>query len=205
MDIKYVSQAGQDKWVCEFFKFKKEGYFLDVGAYDGVDLSNTYVLEKDLNWKGICCEANSFVFKKLIFNRSCECLQVAVSDYDGTGYFVNNEMYSYLTSHGNVPVTVKTMKTILKESNAPKVIDYFSLDVEGSEPQVLKEFPFDEYEMILITVEHNKYSTGDFNKNLIKDILINNNFILAKEDVATFANPTMPLEDWYINKKYVNE
>ena len=35
-NIKFHSQANQDKWVCEFFEYKKGGFFLDIGAHDGV-------------------------------------------------------------------------------------------------------------------------------------------------------------------------
>ena len=57
---------GQDKWVInEIFKHKKGGFFVDLAAADGVFQSNTYLLEKELNWKGICIEANPHLFKKL--------------------------------------------------------------------------------------------------------------------------------------------
>lgn len=203
MDMKYKSQCGQDEWVCEFFNFKKDGFFLDVGAYDGVDLSNTYLLETELNWNGICCEANKSVFDRLINSRKCECVNIAVSDFNGQGGFINNEMYGYLNPDSNNIVQVKTIDVILKELNAPKNIDYFSLDIEGSEPNVLSKFPFDEYDVILISVEHNKYSQGDVNKNKIKDILFNNNFEIFKEDIYRSDDELFrPLEDWYINKKY---
>ena len=52
MSVSY-SQLGQDVDVIEFYKYKKNGYFVDIGAYDGVDLSNTYVLETNFSWKVI--------------------------------------------------------------------------------------------------------------------------------------------------------
>jgi FkbM family methyltransferase len=204
MDMKYKSQCGQDEWICNFFNFKKNGFFLDIGAYDGVDLSNTYLLENELEWNGICCEANESVFDRLIKNRKCECLNVAVSDFDGYSGFVNNEMYGYLNPESSNMVRVKTIDMILEELKSPKIIDYLSLDIEGSEVNVLSKFPFDEYEVILITVEHNKYSQGDTNKNKIKEILYNNNFEIFKEDVYRSDDELFrPLEDWYINKKHI--
>ncbi len=48
------SQLGQNKAVLDFYKFKKDGFFVEVGATDGVEISNTYFLETEYNWKGIC-------------------------------------------------------------------------------------------------------------------------------------------------------
>jgi len=64
-----MSQAGQDLWVYgEVFNQKRNGYFLDVGAHDGVHLSNTYLLEKKYRWKGICVEGNPLTFTTLVKN-----------------------------------------------------------------------------------------------------------------------------------------
>ena len=59
------SQIGQDKRVLDFYQNKKNGYFVEVGANDGKRLSNTYLLEKDYNWKGICIEPVPSLLKKL--------------------------------------------------------------------------------------------------------------------------------------------
>ena len=70
--MKYYSQAGQDKWVDDFFKSKKDGYFLDIGAYDGIHLSNTYYLENELGWDGLCIDADADVYNNLDKNRNCK-------------------------------------------------------------------------------------------------------------------------------------
>ena len=61
----FQSQVGQDEWVVSFFSSKGDGYFLDIGAHNGVDLSNTYYLEKELQWNGICVEADPYIFEDL--------------------------------------------------------------------------------------------------------------------------------------------
>jgi hypothetical protein len=72
MNSNYKSQYGQDKWIAEeVFPELKGGYFVDLAAGDGIFLSNTYVLEKDLGWSGICIEPNTESFKKLKLNRNC--------------------------------------------------------------------------------------------------------------------------------------
>lgn len=202
--MEYLSQAGQDEWVCNFFKFKKGGYYLDIGAYDGKVISNTYLLETELGWDGICCEAHPGIYAKLITNRKCKCLNVAVSDFNGESRFDDTRDWSSsLANWGNITVPVKTIDVILKENNAPKIIDYLSLDVEGAEPNVLFKFPFREYEIIIATIEHNKYLIGNYNKEVIKNIMFQNGFDMYKEDVREKVENN-PLEDWFINKKYLH-
>ena len=55
--IEYESQCGQDKFLIQkVFKRKKRGYFVDVGAHDGIYISNTRAFEVGLDWTGICIE-----------------------------------------------------------------------------------------------------------------------------------------------------
>ena len=58
------SQLNQDLWVIDVLKHKKNGIFVDVGTFDGVNLSNTYILEKDY-------KANNVTFKKIQQSRKC--------------------------------------------------------------------------------------------------------------------------------------
>src|SRR5258706_11369284 len=59
----YYSQHSQDRFVDNFLLHgKRGGVFVDVGAYDGVALSNTYYFEKELGWQGICIEPNPMAF-----------------------------------------------------------------------------------------------------------------------------------------------
>ena len=79
---KFVSQIGQDKWVLEKKRFKKRGYFIDIGAADGLYLSNTYILEKKFGWKGICVEPANKI-KALRKNRRCIIETSCLSDKTG--------------------------------------------------------------------------------------------------------------------------
>ena len=47
----------------------------------------------------------------------------------------------------------RTLQSILDEVNAPRIIDYLSIDIEGAEIRVLKDFPFDKYIFLAITIE----------------------------------------------------
>ena len=49
----------------KIFKNKRDGFFLDIGANDGITLSNSYFFEKELGWKGICFEPLKNAFQKL--------------------------------------------------------------------------------------------------------------------------------------------
>ena len=51
----------------------------------------------------------------------------------------------------------RTVGSVLRDCVAPPVIDYWSLDTEGSELAILKSFPFDEYDVRVLTVEHNGF------------------------------------------------
>ena len=66
------SQFLQDKLVLNYYNNKNSGYFVDVGANDGIKFSNTINLEK-LGWNGICIDGNLDIFDKLKKNRNCIC------------------------------------------------------------------------------------------------------------------------------------
>lgn len=76
----YFSQLGQD-WVLDQFLFREmtRGTFIDVGAHNGVSLSNSWFLESSRNWHGVCIEPNPAVFPELVRNRKAICIQAAIS------------------------------------------------------------------------------------------------------------------------------
>jgi len=83
------SQVAQDLWVLEKLRYKTNGYFLDWGAWDGVHINNTYLLEKDYDWVGIYVEPNTEVFNQLIINRlMCYCENVVVYNKNGLVDFI---------------------------------------------------------------------------------------------------------------------
>lgn len=77
----YFSHHKQDKYVYEhYFPNKKDGFFVELGAYDGVTISNTLFFERYLGWKGICIEPMVEAFNKLIYNRNCICVNECISN-----------------------------------------------------------------------------------------------------------------------------
>lgn len=198
---RYYSQAGQDGWVIEMTDAKMEGFYIDLGAHNGVASSNTYCLDKVLNWKGICIEAHPEIFQHLVAARpNAINVNYAVSDYIGTCYFGNDQITRNPTDK---EIKCTTLYKLLKELNAPQFIDYLSIDIEGSEVPVLKKF-FEEndyYTIDLITAEHNLYCWGSKQKDEIYEILASNGYervvedALCKEQNPMFYN--QPYEDWY--------
>jgi FkbM family methyltransferase len=191
------SQIGQDKWVCDFFHSKKKGYFLDLGAFDGIQISNTYYLESVLNWTGICVEAGKTNFELLKKNRNCLCLNYALAGKNGKVSFKENWTVGKIEKGGELTDSI-TIKKLLSKFHVPKKIDYISLDIEGSEYEVLKLFPFNDYRVILWTIEHNSQFDNGKMKMQIRKLMTENNYFTVpdslKPDAAVF-------EDWFINNK----
>jgi FkbM family methyltransferase len=204
--MNYLSQAGQDKWVADFFHEKRNGYFVDIGAYDGLDISNTYVLEKEFGWTGVCIEPSIRMFKKLRNNRGCRLVNRAAYNRNEIVNFDDIGVSSLITGAGKHRVWANTMSAILIDVNAPLVIDYISLDTEGTEYEVLQGFPFDKYEVILWTVEHNicykDKQHFDLKRNIFS-ILTAHHYTRVQEDVLCNGDPQYPFEDWYVNNKYL--
>lgn len=196
--MEFKGQVGQDKWVCEKLNHKRNGYFMDIGAYDGIKLSNTYYLEKEMEWDGVCIEPAKGAFLKLMNNRSCLNIRSAVSNSDGYAEFLEEGMIGRLTEGADQTIKTQTLRTIINSFNLPRFVDYVSLDVEGSEYDVLLGFPFDLVDVSLWTIEHNSYLDGGVLKAKIKDIMLSNGYVIDREDILCGG---LAFEDWYVNKK----
>lgn len=173
LKAKSVSQLDQDLWVLEKTGYKRQGYFVEFGATDGVLLSNTWLLEKEFGWKGICAEPNPKFFAKLKTNRQCAVSEQCISGetgkqvefifadaFGGSQEYANEDMHAEKRAAYRATGQVATLTTIslndfLKYHGAPREIDYLSIDTEGSEFEILQAFPFDQWKIQLLTIEHN--------------------------------------------------
>ena len=195
----FYSQAGQDRWVVEYFNHKRGGWFLDVGANDGIHISNSYYLETVLGWDGVCVEADPSIFSMLERNRKCRCVNALVSDSSENLSFLQDGLSGRVCNGGNVSILSRTLRDILRDAGAPRVIDYMSLDIEGFESKALAGFPFDHHDVVVMTVEHNLYCGSSDNKDAIKSILLANGYVIHQENVV---HDGCMFEDWFVNARY---
>lgn len=190
------SQLDQDLNVTTFYNNKEYGFFIEIGASDGIELSNTYLLETKYKWKGICCEPIPNNFEKLVKNRTNSiCYSEAVYNQSGltlTFDIANNcDLLSGISEHidkhkssvdsNKTSIQVKTISLldVLKNANAPSFIEYMSLDTEGSEFEILKNFDFEKYVFGLIDVEHNYIEPR---RSEIKSLLLSKGYVYKGEN-----------------------
>jgi FkbM family methyltransferase len=178
-DHRYYSQQGEDYILWQLFKGKARGFFVDVGAFDGIHLSNTFSFEQ-AGWSGICIEPNPEFFELCKQNRKGSvCLQVAcVADKDlktvtfykeelgllsGTCGDRKEDVRSRYEKRGlnfagfeKIIVPAVTLDRVLEEYLPPgREIDFISIDVEGTELQVLKGFNLSRFNPRVLIVEAN--------------------------------------------------
>lgn len=173
-DSEYVGQNMQDAWILYETDHKHDGYFVDFGATDGLTINNTYMLEHEFRWKGIVAEPNPVWHADLKKHRDCdisldcvwtksgETLEFQLTDAPDLatikGFGTDDEHASKRKDAKTISVRTISLTDLLKSHNAPKVIDYLSIDTEGSEYDILLAFfkeSFDDYKIDYITIEHN--------------------------------------------------
>ncbi len=207
---KLYSQDNQDYIVYEnFFKGKKNGFFCDIGGNHPLKINNTLYFE-ELGWSGIAFEPLPHMVKLWAEHRKAKLFPFALSDSEGevtftvvkdtTGWedmlsFVKetrNVDYGYETEE--IQVKTKVFKDILEEENI-KHIDYLSLDVEGHELNVLKGIDFNKVRINVLTIENNPPSCVIYGDDTIRELMIENNFILCGRCIG--------LDDIYVNKDFL--
>jgi FkbM family methyltransferase len=179
---KFNSINNLDKKLLKYLNFK-DGFYIECGANDGVNQSNTWYFEKILKWRGILIEPNEKLFKNLKNNRSSKNIfkNVALVSEDFKNkneeiYLSENNLESKLTNvknPTNQKVVTETLNNILKEFNVNK-INFFSLDVEGYEEEVLRGLNLNIFDIDYILIE-----TNNFDK--INIMLKNSNYTLQEK------------------------
>ena len=148
---------------------ENSGYFVEIGAYDGVKMNSTKFLE-ELGWGGTCIEALPERFEKLKQHRNCTCLNVAIYNYDGVIEFAIVEEkpgWDGILENLSARTLEKNIKTISvpcstwETLSLPKKINYLQIDVEGSEQQILDTINFEKYDIDYICLEDSKAGLND--------------------------------------------
>ena len=188
----YNSPTWNDRWIVETVTNGQiGGFYIEAGVGGGIIGSTTYILEKEFGWKGILIEPHSFLKKRLMVTRpTAMVIDECVGDHEGVIDFIEfttkglrgfsgSPQLSAEGSHAwwSLPERqqteyikeskkVTTLESILRKSNAPKIIDYLSMDIEGAEYAALKNFPFEEFKFKAISTE----------QDTCRELLINNGY-----------------------------
>jgi FkbM family methyltransferase len=209
---KNFSQANQDLFVLYFTHYaEKKGFYLEIGAGDGVTISNTYLLEK-LGWQGIIVDPVNYNSENIKLRK---CIKDNRAVYSKSGlklpffavepnpeYTMQGENFSGILEHigdhnktlPNKIINVETvsLNDLLEQYNAPNKIDYISIDTEGSEFEIINNFDFNKYDVEIFTIEHNQ---ANFRNDIIKLLNDKGYFRLPNLSQGGFV---VQYEDWFI-------
>ena len=186
------SQNQQDLHVIEHYKNMWGGYFLDIGGCFARYDNNTYLLEKDYGWRGVIVEPQtryhreieqerkSSLEKRAIWKEECEVEFCYNDETPGLGGILETNRVKTLNI---IKVQTITFPKLLRKYNCPHFIHYVSLDVEGAEYEVLKEFPFDEYKVGFWTIEHGNEKDKD---RKITELLMSKGYELDRYNAQDF-------------------
>jgi hypothetical protein len=206
--------TNNDRWIVDLYKQKRGGFFVEAGALDGIHDSSTYTLEINFDWSGILVEPG-IPFNALKHNRPKSiCKNLCLAGEKGSVLFCDSNESGYsgikktlirydqvhLERYGKPRkeweqagykekmIEAITLLELLESANAPRIIHYMGLDLEGAEYDVLKNFPFEEYAILAFSIE------GDFCNELM----------LAKgyRMVENPFNTTAPWEYYFLHKDF---
>ncbi|XP_021959836.1 uncharacterized protein LOC110855736 [Folsomia candida] len=203
-------QSPQGLPIAEVTNFKKNGFFIECGANDGEFFANTLGLEIGSSWTGLLIEASPNLFQKMKRKHrkawlSDVCLSGEIERIEflkstlndnpwrvGQGKINPGRKYK-LPAYLGEPIDLNRhevegvvecfpLQSILWAMNL-KTVDFFSLDVEGHEYQILKDFPFQSFDIKVLAVEHWVAVEG---KEAIRSLLLSNGYHLQFESESDF-------------------
>ena len=168
----HFSQAGQSALVDSILHQRKNGFFVECGAATGILLSNSLYFERSRNWTGLLIEANPELFKELMKNnRKSYQLNACLSPTNEPKQLhfkpvgILGGLTMFIDAHEDT--VNKQMKDKLEiivecfslyhimQAMGRDHIDYFSLDVEGAEMEILQTIPWNKLQIDVLTVEYN--------------------------------------------------
>lgn len=196
------SQLNQDYFVLSQLGWKREGFFVEFGATDGRTLSNSWMLEKVFGWTGILAEpglcwreALGTSGRSAAIEYDCVWTETGAElSFRETGYAELSTLGAFSASDRHDRSTGRdyTVRTIslndmLAKHNAPAMMDYLSIDTEGSELDILRSLDWSRYRFRTITCEHNWTDKREEIHALLSDQGYQRRF----EDISQF-------DDWYV-------
>ncbi|MCP9927908.1 FkbM family methyltransferase [Cyanobium sp. CH-040] len=201
------AQLAQDLFVLSEL-IDKQGcsYFVEFGATNGISLSNTWLLETILGWKGILAEPARIWHERLQLNRTCSIDLRCVSDQTGkeidflevdspelsaiAQYADSGDWASQIRLSRSTTYAVETvsLNDLLDFHEAPPEIGYLSVDTEGSEYAILSSLDYGKRIIRVITVEHNYCEPA---RTKIYDLLVSHGYARKHEELSRW-------DDWYV-------
>ena len=207
------SQLYQDVFASFVVRDKFDKTFFEFGATNGIDLSNSYILEKFLNWKGALSEPSpqwqselrknrpyTNIITDCIWSHSDEELDFFVSDIGVLSSLNDFKESDKDSMPGNTKarikkgkiVSVKTisLNNVIEKKFKFKTPSYISIDTEGSEYEILKTFDFKKFRPVVFTIEHN-FTELELK---IDELMERNGYIRVFRKITSF-------DAWYISKE----
>lgn len=183
---KNYAQSYQDMFVLSMLDGKKNGTFVEIGAFDAVFISNTYLLESEFGWTGLAIDIEKAAQKT--FKKKKRKTDFIVQDALTIDY-----------------------EAVFKKSGFGSQIDYLQLDIEPQSNTLncLKLLPLDKYRFSVITYETDFYDTSVTREDSLKNreesrkILLSHGYELIVGNVANTSTED-PFEDWYVDPKVVD-
>lgn len=199
------SQIFQDLFVLYYLDEKKGGFFVEFGATNGITLSNTFLLEKRYQWTGILAEPAKIWQQDLKENRGCiidtDCVwhttghnltfnETTIAELSFVDlYEEQDSLSSQRINQSSYQVSTISLNELLSKYDAPCIIDYISIDTEGSEFEILQSLDFEKYNVRVITVEHNFTPK----RELIFQLLTKKGYSRIFSQISLF-------DDWYVKE-----
>jgi FkbM family methyltransferase len=197
-------QVHQDLFVLWVLGQRRDGLFVEFGATDGVLLSNTLLLEREFGWSGVLAEPARVWHEALRQNRRCQIDHRCVAgqtgglvefsessrpEYSGTSVVLRS------STHGTVrgvlasyEVPTVSLADLLTQHNAPREIDFLSVDTEGTEFEILSGFDFARWRVSVVAVEHN---FDPVRRGKLRELLTSRGYRRCMRALSSF-------DDWYV-------
>jgi FkbM family methyltransferase len=200
--LPYVrSQSGQDLFVLSQLGPKRDGFFVEFGATDGININNSYFFETTLGWNGIVAEPAKMWHRDLVRNRKCNVEKKCVWSTTGVtlqfkevaelstiSEFTDRDFHAPARKNSETyNVQTISLNDLLDKYKAPSHVDYLSIDTEGSEFEILNAFDFSRRTFGVITCEHNFTPQ----RESIHSLLVSHGYKRVMETASK-------ADDWYV-------
>ena len=167
--VESKSQNGQDLFALLSNNFKSSGVFIDFGAYDGVIVSNTHLLEKQFGWTGILIDPIPSHYESMKQSRNCKLIHGAITAKHQESVLIEELPASDLSKFANKrkifkkvhEVKALTLQEVIDNNLTSNEIDFLSIDIEGEDIEILKSLDLNWYKINAVCVEHNLREGSD--------------------------------------------